>query len=57
MRSGLARKRRGWGACKDLSDNKVYTFSFCRKITNAIRASGLVLYHVLLKLFSVVSAI
>lgn len=57
MRSGLARERRGWGACKDLSDNKVYTFSFCRKITNAIRANGLVLYHVLLKLFSVVSAI
>lgn len=30
-------------ARKDLSDKKVYTFSFCRKITNTITANGLVL--------------
>ena len=44
-------------ACKDLSDNKVYTFSFCGKITHAITANGLVLYYVLPKLYIVVSAI
>lgn len=31
------------GAHKNLSDNKVYTFSFCRNITNTITANGLVL--------------
>lgn len=39
-----------WGFCwlgkiedahKDLSDNNMCTFSFCRKMTNAIRANGL----------------
>lgn len=30
-------------ARKDLSGNQVYTFSFCRKITNTITANGLVL--------------